>query len=502
MVATYTHHFDTPLYKGNLTIHTGLYIDGKWVDPIEGGDLIDKYTTRCPAKHFANSSCNVANGKVITAVAGAGTKDIDAAVKAARKAYKTSWGLKVPGAERGKLLDKLADLIEKHQDQLAALEALNVGKHYHMARNMDIAFSVRTLRYYAGWSDKIQGKTIETNDKKLAYTRHEPWGVVGAIVPWNFPLMMAITKLGPALATGNVVVLKPSEVTPLTVLYLADLLSEAGFPPGVVNVVNGYGNTIGSAISAHPSIEKVAFTGSTLVGRKILKAASESNLKAVTLELGGKSPTIVFDDANLDQASCIAGSRVYVQEGIYDKFLEGFTQAAQGLKKEVGPFEEGVHYGPQVSRTHFDRVMGYISSGKSEGAKVHIGGEREGEQGYFIKPTVFVDAKPDMRIMQEEIFGPVCSIVKFKTEEEMTEWANNTTYGLAANVLTENIARGIRMANALEAGCISVNCASAPELGLPFGGYKQSGLGREMGEAALHTYTQLKAVHVNIGQVL
>ncbi|KAF9445502.1 aldehyde dehydrogenase [Macrolepiota fuliginosa MF-IS2] len=502
MVATYTHHFDTSLYKGNVTVHTGLYIDGKWVNPIEGGSI---------------DIVNPTNGKVITAVAGAGAKDVDAAVKAARKAYKTSWGLKVPGAERGKLLDKLADLVEKHQHQLAALEALNVGKHYHMALGMDLAFSIQTLRYYAGWSDKVQGKTIETNDKKLAYTRHEPWGVVGAIVPWNFPLMMAMIKLGPALATGNVVVLKPSDVTPLTALFLADLINEAGFPPGVVNIVNGYGNTAGAAISGHPSIEKVAFTGSTLVGRKILKAASESNLKAVTLELGGKSPTIVFDDANLDQAikwaargmffnmgqACIAGSRIYVQEGIYDKFLEGFTQAAQGLTKAAGgPFEEGVQHGPQVSQTQFDRVMGYISSGKSDGAKVHVGGEREGEQGYFIKPTVFVDAKPDMKIMQEEIFGPVCSIVKFKTEEEVTEWANDTTYGLAANILTENNGRAVRMANALEAGSIFVNCASAPEIGLPFGGYKQSGLGREMGEAALYTYTQLKAVHVNIGQVL
>ncbi|KAF5346487.1 hypothetical protein D9756_010090 [Leucocoprinus leucothites] len=503
MVATYTHDFNTPLYKGKVTVNTGLFIDGKWVEPVEGGDRIDVV--------------DPTSGKVITTVAGGGEKDIDIAVKAARKTFKTSWGLKVPGAERGRLLGKFADLLEEHQEELAALEALNVGKHFNHAKFADLAMSIATMRYYAGWADKIHGKTIETNENKFAYTRHEPWGVIGAIVPWNFPLMMAAIKIGPALATGNTLVLKPSEITPLSALYVANLINEAGFPPGAVNIVTGYGNTAGEAVSRHPDVDKITFTGSTLVGRKILKASAESNLKAVTLELGGKSPTVIFDDVNLDQAikwagrgifpnmgqACIAGSRIYVQEGIYDEFLTGFTKYAEGLTQSAGgPFEEGVQHGPQVSKTQYERVMGYISSGKSEGAKVLIGGERLGEQGYFIKPTIFVDAKPNMKIMQEEIFGPVCSIVKFRTEEEVTEWANDTTYGLAANVLTENSSRAIRMANNLEAGGIYVNCAQSPEVNVAFGGFKQSGLGRELGEAALETYTQVKAVHINIGQVL
>jgi len=411
-------------------------------------------------------------------------------------------------------LGKLADLLEQHIDELAALESLNVGKPLLAAKNGDIRSTINTIRYYAGWADKIHGKTIETTENKMAYTRHEPYGVVGAITPWNFPLSMVSWKIGPALATGNTVILKPSEITPLTALYLADLINKAGFPPGVLNIVNGYGSTVGSAIAAHPSIMKVAFTGSTITGRKILKASAESNLKKVTLELGGKSPTIIFDDADLEQAikwassgifanmgqACTAGSRIYVQEGIYDKFLQGFTKVAQVLGDSTGnPFEEGTKHGPQVSKTQFERVMGYIDSGKTEGAKVHVGGERHGNQGYFIKPTIFVDAKPDMKIMKEEIFGPVCSVVKFKTEEEVTESANNTVYGLAANILTQNVSRAIRMANNLEAGMIYVNSTQNSERNVPFGGYKQSGMGRENGEYALETYTQVKAVHINIG---
>ncbi|KAF5346462.1 hypothetical protein D9756_010076 [Leucocoprinus leucothites] len=442
----------------------------------------------------------MSSGRVLCAVAGGTNKDVDIAVSAAQKAFKTTWGLKVPGAERGKLLSKLVELLEKHQDELAALEALNVGKSYLTARAADLGSTIKTFRYYAGWADKIHGKTIE-----------------GAIVPWNFPLHMISWKIAPALACGNTVVLKPSEITPLSALLLIDLIDQAGFPPGVINVVSGYGNTVGAAIAAHPRIAKVAFTGSTLTGRRIMKASAESNLKAVTLELGGKSPTIIFDDANLEQAIkwasmgiffnmgqvCVAGSRIYVQEGIYDKFLPGFSQAAEYLTKSTGnPFEPATRHGPQVSQVQFDRVMGYIESGKAEGAKIHMGGERHGELGYFIKPTIFVDAKPNMKIMQEEIFGPVCSIVKFKTEEEVTEWANDTSYGLSANILTENVSRAIRMANNLEAGSVFVNSAHDMDIGVPFGGYKQSGIGREAGEYALETYTQVKAVHINIGQKL
>ncbi|EKM77497.1 hypothetical protein AGABI1DRAFT_115102 [Agaricus bisporus var. burnettii JB137-S8] len=503
MPQTYTHTFDTPVYKGSVTFNTGLFIDGQWVDPVDGGDRIDVV--------------DPCTGKVITTVVAGTSKDVDIAVAAAEKAYKTSWGLKVPGVERGKLLGKLADLVEKHSDELAALEALNVGKHFHVAKMADIPLAVNALRYYAGWADKVHGKTIETTENKMAYTRHEPYGVVGAITPWNFPLGTVSFKIAPMLATGNVVILKPSEITPFTALYLASLINTAGFPPGTVNIINGYGNTVGEAISRHSSIRAIGFTGSTLTGRKILKASAESNLKKVTLELGGKSPTIVFDDADLEQAikwasmgiffnmgqACVAGSRIYVQEKIYDQFLQGFTKTAEVLAGATGgPFEPGVQHGPQVSNLQFERVMGYIKSGKSEGAKVLIGGERHGDTGYFIKPTVFTEAKPDMKIMQEEIFGPVCSVVKFKTEEEVTEWANNTTYGLAASILTENVARAIRMASNIEAGSISINSGPSAEPNVPFGGYKQSGIGRELGQYALDTYTQVKAVHINLGQKL
>ncbi|PPR03693.1 hypothetical protein CVT24_007414 [Panaeolus cyanescens] len=489
MPGTYTHNFDTPSFKGQVTINTGLFINGKWVDPVEES-TIDVF--------------NPATGQLITTVAAGGPKDIDAAVDAAQKAFKTSWGLHTPGTVRGKLLNKLADLLEKNLEAFAALESLDTGKVFDKAKSMDIGSALAVFRYYAGWADKVQGKTIETSENKLAYTRHEPYGVCG-MLSW---------KVGPALATGNTIVLKPSELTPLTALKFAELVVEAGFPPGVVNIVNGYGPVAGQAISEHPKITKVAFTGSTLTGRKIMKASAESNLKVVTLELGGKSPTIIFDDADLDQAvkwaafgiyfnmgqACTAGSRIFVQESIHDKFLEKFTAKTQDLTEKTGdPFTSGTEHGPQVSQVQFDRVMGYIESGKSEGAKVHMGGERHGEAGYFIKPTVFTECKRDMKIIREEIFGPVCAVMKFKTEEEVIEVANDTTYGLGCNVFSQNINRALRVAHALEAGSAWVNCAQAGDAAVPFGGYKQSGIGRELGEYAIHTYTQVKAVHVNIG---
>jgi len=499
MPGTYTHTFDTPAFKGNATINTGLFINGQWVDPVEPA-TIDVF--------------NPATGKVITAVAVGSAKDVDIAVDAAKKAYKTSWGLKCPGSVRGKLLNKLADLMEKNIDEFAALESLDVGKVFNTAKTRDVTGSIACMRYYAGWASKIHGKTIETNENKLAYTRHEPYGVVGQIIPWNFPLGLLSFKIGPALATGNTIVLKPSEITPLTALRLAGLINEAGFPPGVVNIVNGYGPIVGQAISEHPLIEKISFTGSTLTGRKIMKASAESNLKVVTLELGGKSPTIIFDDANLEQAvkwaaagifsnmgqSCTAGSRIFVQEGIYDTFLAKFTAIAKFLGSATGdPFSQGTEHGPQVSQVQFDRVMGYINSGKEDGATVLVGGGRHGKDGYFIQPTIFTDTKPNMKIIQEEIFGPVAAIIKFKTEEEVIEVANNTTYGLGCNVFSENISQALRVAHALEAGSAWVNCAQTTDTAVPFGGYKQSGIGRELGEYAIDTYTQVKAVHVNIG---
>jgi aldehyde dehydrogenase (NAD+) len=419
----------------------------------------------------------------------------------------------VPGYERAKLLLNLADLIEKNVDELAALESLDNGKAFAIAKAVDVTAAVRVFRYYAGWCDKNHGKTIEVDDTKLAYTRNEPIGVVGQIIPWNFPIMMLSWKLAPALATGNAIILKPSEFTPLTAIRTAHLIQEAGFPPGVVNIVTGYGNTAGAAIAAHPNIEKIAFTGSTLVGRSVMRAAAESNLKKVTLELGGKSPNIVCNDADLDQAvkwsafgiyfnhgqCCCAGSRVYVQEDIYDKFLARFTEHVKTLK--VGdPFHQDTFQGPQVSKIQFDRIMGYIQKGKEEGATVLMGGERHGSEGYFIEPTVFTDTKPDMTIVKDEIFGPVVVVSKFKDDEDIIPVANDTLYGLAAAVFTRDISRAMKIAHSLHAGTVWVNCYNILNESVPFGGYKQSGIGRELGEYALANYTNVKAVHVNISK--
>ncbi|KAK0443708.1 aldehyde dehydrogenase [Desarmillaria tabescens] len=496
----FSYNFDTPTFRGTTKVHTGLFINGKFVDPIEGGSI---------------SITNPATGKTITSVAGGTKKDVDIAVKAAKEAYKTSWGLKCPGARRGRLLSKLADLIEQHADELAALETLNVGKPFTAAKNVDVAGTVDVLRYFAGWADKIQGKVIETSEDKLSYTRHEPYGVVGQIVPWNFPMLMVGWKLGPALATGNTVVLKPSEITPLTAQRLCDFIIEAGFPPGVVNVVNGYGHIVGQAISEHPEIAKVAFTGSTLVGRKVQEASAKSNLKAVTLELGGKSPCIVFDDADVDQAVkwaassiffnagqiCAASSRILLQEGIYDTFVEKFTATAKSLQQVTGdPFAAETQHGPQVSQTQFDRVMSYLHSAMEDGAQFHIGGEKHeaSEEGFFIQPTIFT-GENSMKAVKEEIFGPVAALIKFKTEEEAIKLANDSLYGLAAAVFSENSSTAIRVTHALETGTAFINCYGVPGPSLPFGGYKQSGIGREGGEYALNTYTQVKAVHLNVG---
>jgi len=419
----------------------------------------------------------------------------------------------MPAHRRGVLLNALAGLMEKHADELAAIESLDNGKTFMWARNADVAASIDTIKYYAGWADKITGQTIETDEKKFAYTRHEPIGVCGQIIPWNFPLLMMAWKLGPALATGNTIVLKPSELTPLTSLRMCALIAEAGFPPGVVNVLPGYGHIAGAAISAHPRIEKIAFTGSTVVGRKIMEAAARSNLKGVTLELGGKSPNVIFEDADLDQAvnwaslgiywnqgqTCCAGSRIFVQASIYDAFLAKFTAKSQSIK--VGdPFALETQQGPQVSQIQYDRIMGYIESGKEDGATVHVGGERSGTEGYYIQPTIFTNTKPDMKIVREEIFGPVGVVIKFQDEDDVVRQANDTTYGLAAAIFTQNIDRAIRTAHRLKAGTVWINCINSFNANVPFGGFKQSGIGREQGEYALANYTNVKAVHVNIGQ--
>ncbi|KZV59828.1 aldehyde dehydrogenase [Peniophora sp. CONT] len=493
----FEHQFTGEAFQGKVNIPTGVFIDNEWSDGGNGTTL---------------DVINPTNGKTITKIAEATAADVDRAVKAARRAQNTTWGLKCPGAERGKLMIKLADLMDAHYDELAAVEALDNGKTFAWAKAADLAMSVGTIRYYAGWADKNQGKTIETSESKLVYTRHEPKGVCGQIIPWNFPLMMMAWKLGPALATGNTIVLKPSEFTPLSALYMTKLIKEAGFPPGVVNVLVGYGHQVGAAIAEHPDIDKVAFTGSTLVGRKIQEASAKTNLKDVTLELGGKSPNVIFNDADMDLAvnwtshgifwnhgqACCAGSRIFVQEGIYDKFLDAFTKKALSLK--LGdPFANDSYQGPQVSQLQYDRIMEYIQSGKDQGATVATGGKRHGTEGYWIQPTIFTDVTPDMRIVREEIFGPVGVVIKFKDEEDVILQANDTDYGLAAAVFTQDVKRAIEVAHRLHAGTAWVNCVNQLHPQVPFGGFKQSGIGRELGEYALANYTNVKAVHINLG---
>jgi len=380
-----------------------------------------------------------------------------------------------------------------------------------MARFFDVQQTADAFRYYGGWADKIQGKTIEVNESKLAYTRVEPIGVVGQIIPWNSPIMMLAWKLGPALATGNTVVFKSSEWTPLTALRVATLIAEAGFPPGVVNIVTGKGNVTGEAICAHMGIGKISFTGSLQVGRHILKTAADSNLKKVTLELGGKSPALILDGSNLDAAvkwaafgitinhgqTCTAASRVFVHESVYDTFLSKFTEIFKSIK--VGdPFQADTYQGPQVHKVHYDRIMDYINIGKKEGATLHCGGERHGTQGYFIQPTIFTNVKPEMRIVKEEIFGPVAVVIKFRDQDNLIKMANDTVYGLGASVFSQDITKAITTANAIQAGTVWINSHNSLSLNVPFGGYKQSGLGRELGEYALENYTEIKAVHVNL----
>jgi len=376
---------------------------------------------------------------------------------------------------------------------------------------MDVQSTANVFRYYGGMADKIHGKTIEVNESKLAYTRIEPIGVVGQIVPWNFPIAMLSWKIAPALATGNAIVFKPSEWTPLTALRLAELVVEAGYPPGVMNIVTGKGNVAGAAISNHMGIGKIAFTGSTLVGRHILKAAANSNLKKVTLELGGKSPALILDDSNLDAAikwaafgilfnhgqACTAASRVFVHESVYEKFLPKFTEVLKSVK--VGdPFQNDTYQGPQVHQVHYDRIMNYIDIGKKEGATVHLGGERHGTEGYFIQPTIFTDVKPEMTIVKEEIFGPVVVVIKFRDEDDLIKMANDTLYGLSASVFSQDITKAITTANALQAGTVWINSHHIVNNNVPFGGYKQSGIGRELGDAVIDNYTEVKAVHVNL----
>src|ERR1700722_15066994 len=487
----------TTVMEPNVKISaTKLLINGQWVNSASG-------------KTFP--SINPSTGEELARIAEADAADVDKAVAAARAAFEKGPWRKMTASQRGNLMYKLADLIEKNLDELAQLEALDNGKPYSVARAADLPLTIACYRYYAGWADKLQGKTIPVNGNYFTYTRHEPVGVVAQIIPWNFPLLMQAWKLGPALSTGCTVVMKPAEQTPLSALRVGELALEAGFPEGVINLLPGYGPTAGAAIARHMDVDKVAFTGSTEVGHLIMKAAAETNLKRVTLELGGKSPNIVFADADMEQAiegshqalffnqgqCCCAGSRLFVEEKAYDEFVE--KSVARAKRRTVGnPFDAKTEQGPQVDKDQFDKVMGYIDKGKKKNAKMLTGGGGVGDKGYFIEPTVFADVTDNMTIAQEEIFGPVMSILKFKTIEEVSARANKSAYGLAAAVWTKDIGKAHAIADNVRAGTVWVNCYDVFDAGAPFGGFKQSGIGRELGEYSLSNYTEIKTVTVKL----
>jgi aldehyde dehydrogenase (NAD+) len=473
---------------------TKLLIDGQWVDAASG-------------KTF--ETLNPATGDVIAQVAEGDKEDVDRAVKAARRAFETGPWRTMDARERGRLLYKLADLMEQHIDELAALETLDNGKPIRDSRSADLPLAIDCLRYYAGWADKLEGKTIPIRGNHFCYTRHEPVGVVGQIIPWNFPLLMLAWKWGPALAAGCTLVMKTAEQTPLSALRVAELALEAGFPNGVINVISGFGPTAGAAISEHMDIDKVAFTGSTEVGKLIMQAAARSNLKRVTLELGGKSPNIVFADSDLSAAvegaflglffnqgqCCCAGSRLFVEQKVYDEFVDRIATRV-GQQVVGNPFDPNTTQGPQVSQEQFDKIMAYIDTGKAQGGRLVRGGGRVGERGYFIEPTVFADVHDGMTIAQEEIFGPVMSVIPFKDVDEVIARGNCSLYGLAAAVWTRDISKAHRLAAELKAGTVWVNCYDVFDAAAPFGGFKMSGIGRELGSYAMENYLEVKTVTV------
>ena len=485
-----------------LSVPRPMLINGKWVQA-KSGKVFD-VTDPATEMHLAT----VAEGDAA---------DIDEAVRAARNALDNGpWGRMSPSA-RGRIVHKIGDLILEHLDELAQLESLDNGKPFSVARVADVPLSADIFHYMSGWATKLEGKHIPISNlvspgQYLSFTRLEPIGVVGQIIPWNFPLLMAAWKLAPALATGCTVVLKVAEETPLSGLRLGELLQEAGVPDGVVNIVPGFGETAGAALASHPGVAKVAFTGSTDVGRLIVQAASR-DLRKVSLELGGKSPNIILDDADIDAAiagstagiffnhgqCCNAGSRLFVQEKVFDKVVSGIAANAAKIKLGVG-LDPATEMGPMVSDIQHGRVKGYLKCGLEEGARAVTGGSAPDGKGYFVNPTVLVDTKPDMKVVREEIFGPVLVAIPFKeVDDKLIATANDTIYGLAAGVWSRDIAKANQLANALRAGSVWINCYHVFDAALPFGGYKQSGWGREMGQAVLSNYLEAKAVTTRIG---